>query len=268
MQFVSAASDSITTPEILKDPETLISNNSNFKLGFFGPTDSTNRYLGIWFNNKGFDNTLEVVWVANRNSPVKDSTALLKISNDGNLQVIDEQNKIYWSSNVSSNANSSVAQLLDTGVKLTFNKSEYDANTNIQSWKSSNDPSSGRFRVVILPRDLPEFFILDGDRTYWRSGPWNGYLFLGVPNVHSEVSFGFNVDDHIDIVDISYESADQSLLERFVLFYDGILRQKIWEDSSNNWEMFWHSLQSECDVYGKCGVFAVCNLRDSPFVNV
>ncbi|KAL9234122.1 hypothetical protein vseg_009026 [Gypsophila vaccaria] len=288
---VSAASDSITTPQSLKDPETLISNNGNFMLGFFSPTDSTNRYLGIWFNKKVSDDTLEIVWIANRDSPVKDSTALLEISDDGNLQVTDEQNKIHWSSNVSSTANSSVAQLLDTGnlvlipkgsvnsiwrsfdhptdtllpgVKLTFNKSVYDSNTNIRSWKSSNDPSSGRFRVVSLPRELPEFFVLDGDKPYWRSGPWNGYMFLGVPYVQSVVSFGFNVDDHGDTVDMSYEFADQSRLERFVLSYDGILRQRNWDDSSKNWGTFWQSLQSECDVYGNCGAFSMCNPRTQP----
>ncbi|KAK9714804.1 hypothetical protein RND81_06G121500 [Saponaria officinalis] len=295
--FVSAA-NSITTPQILKDPETLISNNAKFKMGFFSPNDSTNRYLGIWFNINSSDNNLEIIWVANRDSPIKDSSALLKFSDDGNLQVTDEQDKIYWSSNALYKVNSSVAQLLNTGnlnllpedsnttiwqsfdhptdsflagIKINFNKSIYDMKVNFRSWKSANDPSSGRFRLVCLPRDIPEFFIVDdhGDTTetsyepYWRSGPWNGYLFLGVP-LYSTVASGFNVDDHGDTAEISYENADQSLFERYVLTYDGILRQKIWDEDTNTWEINWQSLLSECDAYGKCGAFAMCNPKTQP----
>ncbi|KAL9234123.1 hypothetical protein vseg_009027 [Gypsophila vaccaria] len=286
-----AASNSITTPQILNDTETLISNNAKFKLGFFSPNASTNRYLGIWFNVNSSDTNLEVVWVANRDSPVNNSSALLKISGDGDLQVTDEQDKIYWSSDVLYKVNSSVAQLLDTGnlillpedsnttiwqsfdhptntflsgTKLTFNKSVYDTKLNFRSWKSDVDPSSGRFRIACLPRDIPEFFILDGDEPFWRSGPWNGYLFLGIPFLHSVVSPGFNVDDHGDTVDISYENKDQSFSETFVLTYDGIMRQKMWENSSNTWDIIWQSVQSECDVYGNCGAFSVCNPRSQP----
>ncbi|KAK9714792.1 hypothetical protein RND81_06G120400 [Saponaria officinalis] len=293
-EFGSAASNSITTPQILRDPETLVSNNADFKLGFFGPTNSRNRYLGIWFNNKkNSEKILEIIWVANRDHPVNDSSALLKISDDGNLQLMDAQNKIYWSSNVFSNTNNTVAQLLDTGnlillpkgsntriwqsfdnptdsllpgIKLTFDKSANDTKTKIQSWKSSTDPSSGRYRIVSLPRELPEFFIVDGDKILWRSGPWNGYLFLGVPYFHSEVASGFNVDDHDDTIDISYDVAvqDESFLERYVLTYEGVLVQKISNDSGVNWEINWQSWESECDVYGKCGAFAVCNPRKEP----
>ncbi|XP_074272111.1 G-type lectin S-receptor-like serine/threonine-protein kinase At1g11300 [Silene latifolia] len=288
----SVAPDSITTPQTLKDPETLISSKDSFKLGFFSPTNSTNRFLGIWFNNeKNSSSPLEVVWVANRDNPVKDSSSMLKFSDDGNLKLIDEQNKIYWSSNVSFRGNSSVVQLLDTGnlilllngsdsiiwqsfdhptdsflpgIKLTFNKSLYDTKTKVQSWKSSTDPSSGRFRFVSLPRDQPEFFIVDGDKIYWRSGPWNGYLFLGVPYLRSEAESGFSVDNHDNTVDLSYELANQANYIWYEVTYDGLLGQKLWDNSSNSWEIGWKSLFSECDVYRKCGKFAVCNPLKEP----
>ncbi|KAK9714793.1 hypothetical protein RND81_06G120500 [Saponaria officinalis] len=92
-RFSSAELNSITFPRILKDPETLVSSNANFKLGFFSPIESTNRYLGIWYNNRNSSgNSLAIIWVANRDSPVKDLSAVLRISDDGNLQVTDEQN--------------------------------------------------------------------------------------------------------------------------------------------------------------------------------
>ncbi|XP_074274088.1 G-type lectin S-receptor-like serine/threonine-protein kinase At1g11300 [Silene latifolia] len=280
-------------PSKFKRPRNINPSNDDFMLGFFSPPNSSDRYLGIWFNKKkNSDSSLEIVWVANRDNPVKDSSSMLKFSDDGNLQVVDEQSKIYWSSNLSSKANSSVAQLLDTGnlilltngsdtilwqsfnsptnsllpgIKLTFNKSLYDTKTKFQSWKSSVDPSSGRFRLVSLPRDLPEFFIVDGDKPYWRTGPWNGYLFLGVPFFKSEAASGFNVDNHNDKVEVSYELTDQSLFVWYSLTSDGILAQKYWNVSvSNSWNLGWQSLLSQCDVYGMCGKFAVCNPKKEP----
>ncbi|KAK9714794.1 hypothetical protein RND81_06G120600 [Saponaria officinalis] len=105
---------------------------------------------------------------------------------------------------------------------------------------------------------------MEGNKLYWRSGPWNGYLFLGVPYLYSEVSSGFNVDNHNDSVEISYELADQARLERYVLTYDGIMVKKFWNDSRSSWQIEWQSLGSECDVYGKFGAFAVCDPRKEP----
>ncbi|XP_021719437.1 G-type lectin S-receptor-like serine/threonine-protein kinase SD1-13 [Chenopodium quinoa] len=111
LKFVSTSAN-ITTTEFLRDSETLLSSNATFKIGFFSTDDSTNRYVGIWYN---IVNETVVVWVANRNNPINNTSGVLKISEDGNLQLLDGQNTIFWSSNVSQPANSSsVAQLLDT----------------------------------------------------------------------------------------------------------------------------------------------------------
>ncbi|XP_074305370.1 G-type lectin S-receptor-like serine/threonine-protein kinase At1g11300 [Silene latifolia] len=290
IRFASTTSDAITTTKFLKDSEALVSSSGNFKLGFFRPINSTYRYLGIWFNNKPFNGQLEIVWVANRDSPLKDSSGILKISDDGNLQVLDAQNKIHWSSNVSSKANSSAAQLLDTGnlvllpdvgnnsiwqsfdhptdsflpqSTLVFNQTMPDDVP--QSWKSINDPSRGRFRLVRLPRSLPECAILEGDKIYYRTGPWNGYVFLGAPYPRSDVATGFSVVDVQDgTMKILYELVDPSILQRFVLTYDGRLAQKHWSDGSNNWETAWQSFGSDCDIYGKCGEFTICNPVKAP----
>ncbi|XP_074305362.1 G-type lectin S-receptor-like serine/threonine-protein kinase SD1-13 [Silene latifolia] len=290
IRFASTTSDAITSTQFLKDPEELVSRNGNFKLGFFRPTNSTSRYLGIWYNNKPFNGQLEVVWVANRDSPIKDLTGMLKMSDDGNLQVLDAQNKIHWSSNISYKANSSVAQLLDTGnlvllpdvgntsiwqsfdhptdsflpqSTLVFNQSMPDDVP--QSWRSINDPSRGQFRIVSLPRSLPECAIMEGDNLYYRSGPWNGYVFLGSSFPRSDVANAFSVVHGQDgTMEILYELVDPSIVQRFVLTYDGSLTQKHWSDSSKNWETVWQSFGSECDIYGKCGEFTMCNPVKAP----
>ena len=37
-----------------------------------------------------------------------------------------------------------------------------------------------------------------------------------------------------------------------------ITRQK------DDWKVTWECKQTECDVYGKCGVFGICNPKNSP----
>ncbi|KAL9236706.1 hypothetical protein vseg_011342 [Gypsophila vaccaria] len=286
-QFSLAEFSFITATRFLRDPETVVSSNANFRLGFFSTRNSsTRRYLGIWYSAKDadlVDETLEVIWVANRDSPLNDSSGVLKISDDMNLKLVDSSNNTYWSSNLSYTVHSSVARLLDTGNlvlvpngsdtsiwqsfdhptdsilhggKLNLRKSLYD--NQLQSWTSNVDPSRGRFRLVSPPRSLPEFSIVDEtNKLYWRTGPWNGYLFLGVPGFRSEAYFGFSIENHDGSVELLYKEEDKPSLERFYMNYDGRLLQKNWNGS--NWEIIWQSLGSECDIYAKCGKFALCD---------
>ena len=64
----------------------IISNGSSFKLAFFSPENSTNRYLEIWYNKKS---VLPAQWVANRDKPLKDSSGVLTISEDWNLVLLN-----------------------------------------------------------------------------------------------------------------------------------------------------------------------------------
>jgi hypothetical protein len=106
--------NTITKSQILiKDPETISSADGAFKLGFFNPINTTNRYVGIWYVSE-----YNVVWVANRETPLHDSSGVVTISDDNtNLLVLNGQKHIIWSSNVSNiapNFNVTV-QLQNTG---------------------------------------------------------------------------------------------------------------------------------------------------------
>ena len=215
----------ITTTNFLKDPESIVSYNGMFKMGFFSPLNSSNnRYLGIWYNlNQSFD-TLEVIWVANPNNPIKDSSGVLKpIDNDFNFELISEtQNITYWSTHGNTDDNpkntTPVAELQDNGDLLIFTEYNETAedrylvweylfaykkvlmpetrlflykdtfyDLKLRSWKSASDPADGSFFVRLKPVPFPEFVTeyVNGSykkRTYWRSGPWNGNHFNGVPD--------------------------------------------------------------------------------------
>ncbi|GLU23124.1 hypothetical protein SLE2022_391530 [Rubroshorea leprosula] len=49
LQFGSSA-DTITPSKSIKYPESIVSNGSKFQLGFFSPANSTDLYVGIWYN--------------------------------------------------------------------------------------------------------------------------------------------------------------------------------------------------------------------------
>ncbi|XP_021726295.1 G-type lectin S-receptor-like serine/threonine-protein kinase At1g11330 [Chenopodium quinoa] len=292
-QFGSVGGD-ITATQFLRDSETLKSSRGYFKLGFFSPVNSTNRYVGIWYNKEVVDQ-LEVVWVANRENPLSDSSGVLKISGDGNLQLLDGHNKSIWSSEIKDNAvNASAAQLLDTGnlvllsnatgdiiwqsfdhpvnsmlplMKLTVDE-KTKTRSLLSSWKSASDPSTGRFTSGIYHRKLTEIFIWDGDRPYWRSGPWDGHVFIGVRSMYYLAPVkGFHFeDDNEGAISLSFSSANDRVTQHYVLTHDGVVLQKDWKDNKSDWKILWQTLESEteCDIYGKCGEFGSCNSRRSP----
>lgn len=108
-----SALDTIAPGHALKDHngDTLVSTGEVFELGFFSPWNSTNRYAGIWFKNVPQQT---VVWVANQNSPLTESSGVLTINSTGNITILDRHSGIViWSSN--SLAKNPVLQLLNTG---------------------------------------------------------------------------------------------------------------------------------------------------------
>lgn len=111
----SAALDSITQNQTLTKPDTLISKNGSFELGFFSPsTNSEALFLGIWNKNKS--PLGNVVWVANQHNPIKDITPVLKINDSGNAILLGQNNSVLWSTNSSKQAQNPVfLQLLDSG---------------------------------------------------------------------------------------------------------------------------------------------------------
>ncbi|KAK3188166.1 hypothetical protein Dsin_027727 [Dipteronia sinensis] len=65
---------------------------------FFSPNkNSSNRYIGIWYN----DNSETIIWVGNSNKPLNDPFGVVTISEDGMAVVLNGQNEVHWSSNVS-----------------------------------------------------------------------------------------------------------------------------------------------------------------------
>ncbi|XP_074269999.1 G-type lectin S-receptor-like serine/threonine-protein kinase SD1-13 isoform X2 [Silene latifolia] len=288
--IICNASDSINTTNYLKDEESIVSSNGTFRLSFFSPPNTTNRYVGIYYNKLP---TMKAVWVANRNNPLNDSSGSFQISKDGNLQVLNGQKHILWSSNVINfqvATNMSKAQLLDSGnlvlfssdnniiwqsfdhptnillphMSLVYNKASAKHST-IQAWKNPSDPSEGRFVAGLGPIVPPEIFIWDMGRLYYRSGPWNGFLYLGIdikaPNNETH-GVTIQIDGHGN-TSLEY-SAPSFPLTNYELSYQGTVVQQDWDDTKGDWKELLQAPSNECDVYGRCGEYGSCNSLSSP----
>nr|POE96299.1 g-type lectin s-receptor-like serine/threonine-protein kinase [Quercus suber] len=115
---------------------TLVSKDGGFVLGFFSPGNSTNRYLGIWYNNI---TVKTVVWAANRLNPISDSSSVLMLNSSGSLVLLSQNTIVAWLANSTKEARSPVVELLDS-VNLVL-REENEGNPGRYLWQSFNYPS-------------------------------------------------------------------------------------------------------------------------------
>ncbi|OMO99880.1 hypothetical protein COLO4_13063 [Corchorus olitorius] len=135
---LSFGADTISANQTLSGDETIVSSGGNFELGFFKPGNSSNYYIGMWYG-LGLVSEKTPVWVANRETPIRDRfSAELRIS-DGNLVLFNESQLPIWSTNVSSSTGSSsvIAVLEDTGNLVLKD----GPNSSTLLWQSLEHPS-------------------------------------------------------------------------------------------------------------------------------
>ncbi|GLJ15636.1 hypothetical protein SUGI_0257200 [Cryptomeria japonica] len=83
----SGARDTLSLGASLTGNQTIISKNGTFELGFFSPNGSK-WYIGIWYA-KIPEKTY--VWVANRETPARNRSGVMKLSREGNLVLFDAE---------------------------------------------------------------------------------------------------------------------------------------------------------------------------------
>lgn len=144
---------------------------------------------------------------------------------------------------------------LDTGVEK-----------HLTSWKTTgSDPSSGDYTFKIDTHGIPEIFLRDDQNITYRSGPWNGKRFSGVPEMQPDtdsINFNFSYDEHG--VYYSFSIENRSILSRLVVTSYGELQRLTWVPSSNTWTKFWYARKDQCDDYLACGPYGVCDSNASP----
>ncbi|KAI8009067.1 G-type lectin S-receptor-like serine/threonine-protein kinase [Camellia lanceoleosa] len=288
----STAIDTITSNQIIKDGDTIVSAGGNFELGFFSPGSSKYRYLGIWYK-KISSETQDVVWVANRASPITGMSGVLKVVSPGILVLFNSANDVLWLSNMSRSATNPVAQLLDTGNLVMRDGSDSNPgdylwqsfdypgdtflpgmkmginlttglNRFLSSWTSPDDPSPGEYTNKFHSDGYPQILLRKGSSIQFRSGPWNGLRFSGMPNLKPNQIYTFQFVYDQEEVYYEYELVNSSVVSRMVLNPGGMIQRFIWIDRTQSWVLFLTAQMDNCDRYALCGQYGSCNINNSP----
>uniref|UniRef100_A0A1J3IWX7 G-type lectin S-receptor-like serine/threonine-protein kinase n=1 Tax=Noccaea caerulescens TaxID=107243 RepID=A0A1J3IWX7_NOCCA len=275
----------ITTETPLSIGQTLSSSNGVYELGFFSPNNTQYQYAGIWL--KGVVPRV-VVWVANREKPVTESTANLSISSNGTLLLFDGKHGVVWSIEETIASNGSRAELSDDGNLMVIDSLSrrtlwasfdhlgdtmlpnstliYNLNTGenqvLTSWKTYTDPSPGDFILQITPQVPSQVCTMRGSGPYWRSGPWAKTRFTGIPLMDATVTSPIRLQQDAN-GSVSFSYVDRNVKPpRITITSEGSL--KIFQHNGTDWETDFEAPNSLCDFYGVCGPFGLCVMSASP----
>ncbi|KAL1191656.1 G-type lectin S-receptor-like serine/threonine-protein kinase [Cardamine amara subsp. amara] len=276
--FLSFSHAQITSITPLSIGQTLTSSNGVYELGFFSPNNSqSHQYVGIWF--KGIIPRV-VVWVANRDKPVTDTTANLAISNNGSLQLSNGKHGVVWSSTGEALSSNSSAELSDTGnfividnvsrrtlwqsfdhlgdTMLPFSTLMNNLSTGekhvLTCWKSYTDPSPGDFVVQITTQVPSQAFTMKGSTPYWRSGPWAKTKFTGIPLMDETITSPFNLQQ--DANGSGAFTYIETRVSYITITSEGLF--KISWRNGTDWKKIFRAPVHSCDYYGVCGPFGLC----------
>ncbi|MCD7459124.1 hypothetical protein HAX54_040163 [Datura stramonium] len=284
--ILSSALDTIPVNQPLTDGSIITSSGGKFRLGFFTPGTSGKWYLGILFNKVTVQT---VVWVANRDSPLNRTDGMLNFTRQGILTLLNGSGRVIWSSSATKHVQNPVAQLLDSGNLVVRDAAEnylwqsfdYPCDTALpgmklgvdlktgfrgflSSWKSTNDPSKGEFSWVIDLRGYPQPFVMNGSTESFRSGPWNGLAFSVAPSQLPSPGYNYTYVSDTEEVSFMYQLTDSSILARVVMQLNGVLQLSIWNNQTQNWDGFVSVPADNCDIYGQCHSYGLCNSGNSP----
>ncbi|CAL5411021.1 unnamed protein product [Camellia sinensis] len=278
--------DMLNQYQQINDSGALVSARGDFKLGFFSTSNSRSRYLGIWYNNIPVQT---IVWVANRDRPLNDSSGGLKIGDDGNLILLDSGGIVAWSTGIQNiSSKPTVAQLLDNGNLVLRNENggstesyiwqsiDHPSDTLIAgmklgwdlrvgldryltSWKSADDPSLGDFSYVLDRDGLPQTVIRKGSVKQHRSGIWNGLQFNGA-ELKSSIFNGNFIDNSEEVY---YEFDLYQQLTRLILNFTGTIQCVIWNNRNLEWVVIDTEPSNPCESYGHCGPNSICTISNA-----
>nr|POF10287.1 g-type lectin s-receptor-like serine/threonine-protein kinase [Quercus suber] len=288
---LSDAADGIAKSESLTEGMTLVSRDGSFALGFFSPGNSSNRYLGIWYNNIPLRT---VVWVANRLNPINDSSGMLMVNSSGSLVLLSQNRTVAWSANSTKKAWNPIVQLLDSGnlvlredkeenpEKYLWQSFDYPSDTwlpgmklgwdlktglerRISAWKSPDDPSPGELSWGVELHNYPEIVIKKGTEKFLRTGPWNGLGFSGVANIKDNPAYTYDFVINSDEVYVIFHLIEKSVISRAVLNENApSFERYIWVEADKKWTAYISSPGDKCDTYNLCGPYGNCIIGKSP----
>ncbi|XP_052736120.1 G-type lectin S-receptor-like serine/threonine-protein kinase At4g27290 isoform X2 [Vigna angularis] len=278
----------LTPNESIQGNTTMVSSAGTFEAGFFQFENSQDQYFCIWYKNISPKTT---VWVANRDAPVKNSTAFFTLTEQGVPVILDASGSVVWSSNSSRIAKKPVMQLLDSGnlvvqdgdstKDLLWESFDYPGDTFLAgmklrtnfvtgpfrfltSWRNTEDPGFGEFSYHIDAHGYPQLVTTSGELLISRGGSWTGYAFTGVSwrRMLRLVNFSLEINDKEIIY--QYRTLEAETITRLVISPSGYVQRLLWSGGSRSWEILSTRPMDQCEYYSFCDVNSLCNVTNSP----
>ncbi|GMJ14633.1 hypothetical protein like AT1G11340 [Hibiscus trionum] len=127
------------------------------------------------------------------------------------------------------------------------------------SWKSPDDPGFRNYSLRINPDLFPQMFVYKGSAPWWRSGPWTGQRWSGIPEMATNVIFNVSFVNTEDEVSFSFNVKDGFIASRTVMNETGIVQGLGWNNESQRWIVSYSIPKEQCDFYGHSGPNSYCN---------
>ncbi|CAK7350799.1 unnamed protein product [Dovyalis caffra] len=134
-----------------------------------------------------------------------------------------------------------------------------DLNRFLTSWKSLNDPGTSEWSYYLKPSGLPELMLYKSQVPWWRSGPWNGIKWNGIPEMATNFLFNTSIMYNNNETAISWGILNSSVISMLFLDLTGQIKRSTWHDQDHRWITFWTAPAETCDYYGHCGANGNCN---------
>ncbi|XP_050286196.1 G-type lectin S-receptor-like serine/threonine-protein kinase CES101 [Quercus robur] len=257
IRHTHSETDILVQGQKLRDGEHLASSGGTFRLEFFSPGSSRNRYVGISFNIA--DGVLlvankKVVWVANRDNPIADKSGILMIDELGRLTISHSGGSLIVSNSVQA-ANNASAMLLESGNfilreqnsdgstrQVLWQSFDYPTDTllpgmklgismkttdiwSLTSWISENNPAKGTFTLTagFNMDDESMLVIWWQGNTYWISGNWQNGHFEFVPRFSNERDISFSYISNENEKYFTYYLNKNRTLSRYMIDFTGAI---------------------------------------------
>ncbi|CAJ2670287.1 unnamed protein product [Trifolium pratense] len=264
------------------EEDVIVSSNGIFSAGFYQIGENAFSFA-IWFTelqNHSHD-PANIVWMANREQPVKGKHSKLFLLNTGNILLLDAGQHT-WSSNTASNAPLELYLKEDGnlvlrelhGTTILWQSFDFPTNTllpnqpltrytNLVSSRSQGNHSSGFYKlffddnnVIRLDYDGP-----DVSSTYWPPSwllPWQA----GRSNYNStRIALLDSLGKFISSDNYIFSTYDYgiNMQRRLTMDFDGNVRVYSRKNVSDNWHVSWQVISDTCIIHGICGANSTCS---------
>ncbi|XP_042491019.1 G-type lectin S-receptor-like serine/threonine-protein kinase At1g11300 [Macadamia integrifolia] len=226
------------------------------------------------------DGKQNLIWCTNVSSTMSstNSTVAATLEDTGNFALIETFSNgsiVLWQSF------DHPSNTLIPNMKLGGND-KLGISLGLTSWESENNPAlakkekyrvvSGNFFLRRNRKQIQQIYIVSGSAAtivngsnevkHWSSGPWSGQSFVGIPGMTQNYINGITFSSDGNGGEYyTYTTPSNSNISIWFLDSSGNLGTKDWDEENKIWVDTWLAISSECDVYGTCGGYGVCNIK-------